>query len=145
MTMSKVSQILARKGEQIWSVGPDTTVFEALGLMAEHNIGAVLVLEQNQVAGIFSERDYARKVVLENKSSQATPVSEIMTRDVISVSPDDDFDSCLQKMSTHRIRHLPVVDAKGLKGIISIGDVVNFLITEQKFKIDQLENYIQGS
>lgn len=143
--MSKVSQILASKGGEVWSVAKDTSVFDSLALMAEKNVGALLVLEEGGVLGIFSERDYARKVVLEGRSSKDTLVSEVMTQQVITVEPDENIESCMNKMSEHRIRHLPVIEEGKLRGIISIGDVVNFIIGEQQFKIDQLENYIQGS
>ena len=143
--MSKVSQILASKGGEVWSVAKDTSVFDSLALMAKKNVGALLVLEEGGVLGIFSERDYARKVVLEGRSSKNTLVSEVMTEQVITVEPDENIESCMNKMSEHRIRHLPVIEEGKLRGIISIGDVVNFIIGEQQFKIDQLENYIQGS
>lgn len=143
--MSKVSQILASKGGEVWSVAKDTSVFDSLALMAKKNVGALLVLEEGGVLGIFSERDYARKVVLEGRSSKDTLVSEVMTEQVITVEPDENIESCMNKMSEHRIRHLPVIEEGKLRGIISIGDVVNFIIGEQQFKIDQLENYIQGS
>lgn len=143
--MSKVRQILENKGHDIWSSSPENSVYEALELMAEKNVGALLVLEKGKVVGIFSERDYARKVVLKNKSSRDTSVAQIMTRDVVRVDADESIESCMNKMSEHRIRHLPVMENGELLGIISIGDLVNFVISEQQFKIDQLESYIQGS
>ncbi len=143
--MSKVRQILENKGHDIWSSSPENSVYEALELMADKNVGALLVLEKGKVVGIFSERDYARKVVLKNKSSRNTSVAQIMTRDVVRVDADESIESCMNKMSEHRIRHLPVMENGELLGIISIGDLVNFVISEQQFKIDQLESYIQGS
>ncbi len=143
--MSSIKQILDNKGHRVWSVAPEASVFEALELMAEKNVGALPVLKDGKVAGIFSERDYARKVVLKDKSSRDTSVSEIMTRDVVVISNDESIEACMNKMSEYRIRHLPVMHEEKLEGIISIGDVVNFIISEQQFKIDQLENYIQGS
>lgn len=143
--MSKVSQLLAKKGNQVWSIDPKSSVYEALQIMAEKNVGALPVMQSGKVAGIFSERDYARKVVLKDKSSRETRVDEIMTRDVILISADESIEECMSKMSENRIRHLPVVEEGQLIGIISIGDLVNFIISEQQFKIDQLESYIQGN
>lgn len=143
--MRTVKQILETKGNDVWSVAPDTHVFTALELMAEKNVGALLVVQNGAVAGIFSERDYARKVALEGKSSREIPVSEIMTREVITVTPEDRVEECMTLMTAHHIRHLPVLDGGQLAGIISIGDVVNAIISEQEFLIDQLEGYIKGS
>ncbi len=143
--MSKVRQILEKKGNDIWSSSPEESVYEALEQMAEKNVGALLVLEKGKAVGIFSERDYARKVVLKNKSSRETSVAEIMTRNLVLADADDSIESCMNKMSEHRIRHLPVMEEGELLGIISIGDLVNFIISEQQFKIDQLESYIKGS
>jgi CBS domain-containing protein len=145
--MTTVSKILAAKGSQIWSVTPETRLYEALKLMAEKNIGALLVFEdddENQIAGIISERDYARKVILEGKNSMIVPISEIMTTRVLCISPDTTLDECMALMTDKHIRHLPVLEDESLVGIISIGDVVKELISEQKFVIDQLENYIRG-
>ena len=143
--MSKVSQVLAKKGNQVWSIDPKSSVYEALQTMAEKNVGALLVLQSGKVKGIFSERDYARKVVLKDKSSRETLVDEIMTQNVVLISAEESIEDCMAKMSDHHIRHLPVMEDDKLIGIISIGDLVNFIISEQQFKIDQLENYIQGS
>ena len=143
--MSKVSQILASKGNTVWFVTPNTSVYDALVLMAEKNVGALLVLERGMVVGIFSERDYARKVVLKDRASKETPVADIMTAKVVLITSEDSIESCMNKMTSHRIRHLPVMEDGKLLGIISIGDVVNFIISEQQFRIDQLESYIQGS
>jgi CBS domain-containing protein len=142
--MTIVSQILQGKGNQVWSVTPETTVYETLELMAEKNIGAVLVLKDNQIAGIFSERDYARKVALQGKSSRQTPITDVMTSPVISVRPELSADKCMRLMTDRKFRHLPVVADDQLVGIISIGDVVNALINEQEIIINHLEDYITG-
>lgn len=142
--MNLVNDILRLKGGIIWSVSPRSTVFEALELMAAQNIGAVVVLENGHLVGIFSERDYARKVALQGKSSRATRVSELMTTKVFFVKPDTAAEECLQLMSVHHIRHLPVMDGLQLVGVISIGDVVKTILSDREFKIQQLENYISG-
>lgn len=139
-----VRQLINRKGNVVWSTPPNATVYEALKLMAAKGIGAVLVLDNDQVVGIFSERDYARKVVLKGKSSRETDVSEIMTKDVVYVRPDYTMTDCMALMTDKRIRHLPVIDDGDLVGVISIGDVVKEIISEQEFIIGQLENYISG-
>ena len=142
--MTIVSQILQGKGNQVWSVTPETTVYETLELMAEKNIGAVLVFKDGQIAGIFSERDYARKVALRGKSSRHTLVTEVMTSPVIAVRPGLSADKCMRLMTDRKFRHLPVVTDDQLVGIISIGDVVNALINEQEIIINHLEDYITG-
>jgi CBS domain-containing protein len=142
--MKIVSQLLQSKGHEVWSITPDTTVYEALEQMAEKNIGAVLVIESEQVVGIFSERDYARKVVLHGKSSQETPVSDVMTSRVIAVPPNQSVEKCMALMTEKRIRHLPVLDNDRLVGIISIGDVVKAIISDQEVMINHLEDYITG-
>ena len=139
-----VRMILDSKSPDVWSVSPDTAVYDALGLMAEKGIGAVLVLEGEEVVGIMSERDYARKIVLKGKSSASTTVSEIMTKDVIYVEPSQPIEEIMALMVGKHIRHLPVLENKKLVGIISIGDVVRELISEQKLLIEQLESYIRG-
>jgi len=139
-----VRMILDSKSPDVWSVSPDTAVYDALGLMAEKGIGAVLVLEGEEVVGIMSERDYARKIVLKGKSSASTTVSEIMTKDVIYVEPSQPIEEIMALMVGKHIRHLPVLENKKLVGIISIGDVVRELISEQKLLIQQLESYIRG-
>lgn len=139
-----VSQILMVKGNAVWCVEPDATVYAALQLMAEKNVGALLVMEGERLAGILSERDYARKVVLQGKSSINTPVHAIMTREVITVSPAADLARCMELMTSQRVRHLPVVENSQVVGLISIGDVVKAIISQQEFVIDQLENYIAG-
>jgi CBS domain-containing protein len=142
--MKTVSQLLQGKGTQVWSIGPDALVIEALKLMAEKEVGALVVLEAGQVAGIVSERDYARKVVLQGKSSLTTPIREIMTEKVVYIRPDQTVNDCMALMTNKRIRHLPVVEEDRLVGVISIGDVVKAVISEQEFIISQLENYITG-
>ena len=142
--MINVRDILQEKGNQIWSVSPDTSVFDALGLMAEKNLGALVVLEQEKIAGIFSERDYARKVILKGKASRDTSVKEIMTTDVTCVHPGQSVEECMALMTDKRIRHLPVLEEEKLVGVISIGDVVKAIISDREFMIKQLENYITG-
>lgn len=140
--MKRVKEILANKGGKIVSVSPETTVFAALMLMAEKEIGALMVMEGNNVLGIMSERDYARKVTLEGKSSRDLPVSEIMSTKVIYVTPDHSTEECMALISNKKIRHLPVMVDTVLVGIISIGDIVKAVIDEKDFVIDQLVHYI---
>lgn len=137
-----VKQILDQKGHDVWSVPPDATIYEALELMAEKNIGAVLVMDGDALAGIFSERDYARKVVLQGKSSRKTPVRDGMTEEVICVRPDQSVEGCMSLMTEKRIRHLPVLEGESVVGVISIGDVVKNVISQQANTIEHLENYI---
>lgn len=143
--MKRVDQVLREKGPDFWSVVPGTTVFKALELMAKQNIGAVLVMEGTHLAGIFSERDYARKVVLEGKSSKDIPVRQIMTSKVVCVRPEQSIEECMALMTDKRIRHLPVIEGDRVVGVISLGDVVKFKISEQEFIISQLEHYITGT
>jgi CBS domain-containing protein len=143
--MKTVKELLRVKGYQVWSIGPDATVYEALTLMAEKDVGALLVLDNaGQLVGILSERDYARKIVLKGKTSRETPVREIMTERVVWVRPDQTIEECMALMTNKRIRHLPVMEEGRLLGVISIGDVVKDIISEQEFMIAQLENYITG-
>ncbi len=142
--MHNVRDVLRSKGYDIWSVTPDTTVYEALQLMAEKDVGALLVLEKGKVPGIFSERDYARKVILEGKSSLSTSVGEIMVSKVFFVRPEQTLEECMVLMTDRRIRHLPVVEGEQLIGIISIGDVVKGVIAGQRGTIRQMEDYILG-
>ena len=139
-----VNQLLKSKGSAVWSVTPETSVFEALRVMAERNVGALVVLERGELRGIFSERDYARKVILHGKSSKDTPVCEIMTEKVDCVSPSNSVRECMARMTDKHIRHLPVVDGGPVVGLISIGDVVKAIISDQEFMIEQLESYIAG-
>jgi CBS domain-containing protein len=143
--MKTVSEILKKKGNEVFSIAPDTTVFEALEIMALKNIGAVIVMKNGIVAGIMSERDYARKVVLHGKFSKDTLVKEIMSSKVIYVNTSLNVEECMALMINKRIRHLPVIEHGKLVGIISIGDVVNAVIDEKEFLIDQLVHYITGT
>ena len=143
--MKTVREILAAKGHDVWSVDAASTVFEALELMAEKNIGAVLVTEGNRPAGIMTERDYARKVVLQSRVSRQTPVREIMVWNPVCVKPDQSVEDCMKIMTTKRFRHLPVTEDDKLIGMVSIGDVVKAVISDQQYKIEQLEHYITGT
>ncbi|MDZ7625402.1 MAG: CBS domain-containing protein [Ignavibacteriaceae bacterium] len=143
--MKTVNEILENKGKQIWSVTPEITVFDALKLMAEKEIGAVLVILDGRVVGILSERDYARKVALHGKSSVQMTVKEIMSANVIYVEISQSVEECMALMIHKRIRHLPVYEEGKLAGFISIGDVVKALIDEKEFVIDQLVNYIKDT
>lgn len=142
--MKTVKQLLAGKDADVVSIGPDATVLDALKLMAEHDIGAVPVLDGQKLVGIFSERDYARKVVLLGKSSKETPLRDIMTHRVLCVTPEQKIDECMALMTEKRCRHLPVVQDKRVIGIVSIGDIVKALISEQMDTIAQLESYIMS-
>ena len=138
----KVADILTSKGDFVYAIKTNTSVFEALKMMAEKNIGALMIIEDEKLLGIFSERDYARKIVLEGKASHDTPVNEIMTKSVITVQRADSLEKCMELMSKNKIRHLPVVDDKRVAGIISIGDVVKAIIEAQQETITHLQNYI---
>ena len=142
--MGKVKDILKRKGETILSVTSDTIIFDALRLMSEKNVGALGVIHNGKLSGIFSERDYARKIILKGRTSLDTQVREIMTPDVFTVSPNDGIDHCMQLMSENRIRHLPVLEDDTVVGVISIGDVVKFIIDEQGSIIEHLKWYMAG-
>ena len=138
----KVSDILKSKGSNVYSITSGLTVLDALKAMGEKNIGALLVIDDGQLLGIFSERDYARKIVLKGKSSNDTLVKEIMTEKVISVAPDDNIERCMELMSEKHIRHLPVMSGEKVTGVISITDVVTAIIASQKETISHLQNYI---
>jgi CBS domain-containing protein len=142
--MYTVRQILQNKGQQVWSISPEASVFEALQLMAVKDIGALVVVQSDRLVGIFSERDYARKVILQGKTSRETRVGEIMTSRVTFVRPEQTTEECMALMTEKHIRHLPVMESERLIGLISIGDVVKAVISNQKFVINQLENYISG-
>ena len=142
--MTTVQQLLRTKGSQVISISPEATVYEALWVMGEHNIGALVVLENGRLVGIISERDYARKIILKAKLSRETFVREIMTPNPITVRPLDNIETCMQLMTERRVRHLPVMEDADLLGIISIGDVVKEMIEQQAFLIEQLERYISG-
>ena len=139
-----VRHILESKGNQIWSVSPDTSVYDALKLMAEKGIGALLVMDGGKITGIMSERDYARKITLLGKSSKDTPVKEIMSPEVVYVLPSQSAEMCMALMTEKRIRHLPVMDNDKLLGIVSIGDVVKAVIDGKEDTINELTNYITG-
>lgn len=140
-----IRQILDEKGYYIHSVSPDTIVYDAIKLMGEAGIGALLVMEDDKLAGIFSERDYTRKIVLMNRLSKDTKVSEIMTSKVLYMTPDQTADDCMAVMSTHHIRHLPVVENDKPIGMLSVMDVMRNVLKEKEFIISQLENYISGT
>jgi CBS domain-containing protein len=142
--MTTVKQVLQNKGADLWTVTPDVSVYEALTLMADKNVGALMVLEAGRLTGIISERDYARKVILKGKSSLTTPVREIMTNKVYWVHPETTIEECMALMTDKRIRHLPVLVEDQLVGIVSIGDIVKAIISDREFMIAQLENYIIG-
>jgi CBS domain-containing protein len=142
--MVKVEDLLARKPRALYAIGPDQPVLEAIRMMAEHGIGAVLVLRDGAITGIVSERDYARKVVLRGRASNDTPVGEIMSSPVVTVAPRDDLDHCMRLMTERRIRHLPVVAEGRVVGMLSIGDLVKAVIDEQRRTIEQLEAYIHS-
>ena len=142
--MVTVKSLLENKGDQVWSISPDASVYTALMLMAEKRVGALVVLENEKLVGIISERDYARKVILKGRASKETTVGEIMTTKVYYVSRDHQIDRCMALMTDKSIRHLPVLDGENILGIISIGDVVKAVISEQEFIIDQLETFITG-
>jgi CBS domain-containing protein len=139
-----IHEILNQKGSQAWSIGPEATVFEAIGLMAEKNIGALLVVRQEKLIGILSERDYTRKIALHGKSSKQTKVKEIISNRVISATPSHTVEDCMRLMTEHRIRHLPVLEGDHILGVISIGDLVNWIISAQTTTIQQLQTYIAG-
>jgi CBS domain-containing protein len=140
-----VTSVLRLKPPGVWSISPDSTVYEAIELMAEKRVGALVVLRDGYLEGIVSERDYARKVILKNRHSQETRVHEIMTAPVLSILPDQPIHECMRTMSTHRVRHLPVVEGERVVGIVSIGDLVNWIIRSQGHTIHQLHNYITGA
>ena len=140
-----ISSILRHKGGQIWSVSPDRSVYEAIEKMAEKEVGALLVLSEGELVGIISERDYARRVILKGRSSKATQVKEIMTSPVIHVTPHQTLDGCMTIMTNQHIRHLAVMEGTHLLSVISIGDLVKWIITEQEETIQQLEHYIAGN
>ena len=142
--MYTVRHLLQEKGNQVWSVSPSAMVYAALELMATKNLGAVLVMDAGKVVGIFTERDYARKVILKGKSSKTATVGELMTTEVLYVSPDDTLENCMALMTEKRARHLPVLENGKLAGVVSIGDVVKAIISDREFMIRELERYITG-
>lgn len=142
--MGKVKDILKQKGNSVFSIPPTITVYEALELMVEKNIGALLVTDHGKFVGLFTERDYARKVILKGKTSRETTIREIMHENPVTATPDTSIDGCMKLMSEKGIRYIPVLDNGALVGLISIGDVVKFKIDEQRFIIEDLEHYITG-
>ena len=142
--MKTVRELVEGKEQRLLSVAPDDTVYAALKKMAQHDIGALVVVSGDKLLGVFSERDYARRVILEGKSSRDTQVSEIMTRQVICVSPERTADQCMAVMTQKRVRHLPVIENKQVVAVISIGDVVREMISDQQHTIEQLEQYIMS-
>lgn len=143
--MISIRQLLEAKGSEVWSTSPDASVYEALQLLAEKNIGALMVLQDGELAGVVSERDYARKVILRGKTSMKTPIKEIMTEEVITVGIGSTVEEAMALMADKRIRHLPVVEGEMIVGVVSIGDLVKAIMADQEFTIDQLEKYISGT
>lgn len=140
--MRTVRHLLEAKAPEVFAIGPDAPVIDAIRLMAEKRIGAVVVMQAGKLVGILSERDYARKIVLQGRSSKDTPVRDIMTSDVISVGLNDTADRCMQLVTDKRIRHLPVLDGDNVLGVVSIGDLVKAVIEDQQLELDQLQRYI---
>ena len=143
--MEKIRNILQSKKQSIISVNPKNTVYEALEVMVQKNVGSILIMDEDEFAGIFTERDYARKLILQGKSSKETLIGEIMTLNPVTITPDFSIEDCMHLMTDKFIRHLPVIENNKLIGIISIGDLVKSIIEEQKFIIDNLEHYISGT
>lgn len=142
--MKTIDQLLKIKGHAVWSIAPNASVFDAIRLMAEKDVGALAVVEDDRLVGIFTERDYARRIILHGLSSKTTPVAEVMTRKVAVADPEKTVEQCMALMTEKRIRHLPVMQGDALVGMISIGDLVKATIAEQQFVIAQLESYIYG-
>ncbi|MFO7277258.1 MAG: CBS domain-containing protein [Pseudomonadota bacterium] len=142
--MVTVKHLLGAKGRAIYAIGPEDPVLEAIELMAVHHVGALLVMKGEELVGIVSERDYARKVILHGRSSSETPVWQIMSSPVITVTPEDSVDHCMRLVTDRRIRHLPVVENGRVVGVVSIGDLVKAVIEEQQHTIEQLESYIHS-
>jgi len=142
--MTIVRRLLQNKGTHVWCIDPGATVLDAIKLMAEKEIGALVVIEDGAVVGMLSERDYARKVLLKGRSSRTTPVGDIMSRNVILAEPDDNVEHCMNVMTNKRVRHLPVLEDGILVGLVSIGDLVKAIISEQQETLEHLENYIRG-
>ena len=140
----KIGEILKQKGGAVWSVQPEATVFEAIQMMADKNVGALLVTDHGRLTGMISERDYTRKVAIKGKSSKELKVREILSPKVVHATPEHSVEECLRLMTEHRVRHLPVLDGETIAGVISIGDLVNWIISTQTNTISQLETYITG-
>jgi CBS domain-containing protein len=143
-TSVPISSLLHHKGSTVFSVAPESTVFDAIKLMAEKNIGALLVMTRGTLVGVFTERDYARKIALHGKSSKETLVKEILSRKVVTATPADSIEECMRMMTENRVRHLPVLQNEEVVGIVSIGDLVNYIISAQDATIAQMEQYIAG-
>jgi CBS domain-containing protein len=142
--MKRIQTLLKKKGYDVWSIAPDASVYDAIHLMAEKAVGALIVMDGPKLVGVISERDYARKIILEGRSSETTKISEIMSSEVITTGPDNRIEECMAIMTERRIRHLPVLDGNEVLGIISLGDLVKYIIAEQQFVIEQMERYING-
>ncbi len=142
--MKSVKQLLSSKGHTVWSIRPQASMYDAIKLMADKEIGALLVMDASQLVGIVTERDYARKVVLQGKASKQTPVEDIMTTNVLCARPEQTVEECMALMTEKRVRHLPVLEEGSVVGLISMGDLVKAIIEEQQFIIEQLEHYISG-
>ena len=142
--MKRIQTLLKKKGYDVWSIAPDASVYDAIHLMAEKAVGALIVMDGPKLVGVISERDYARKIILEGRSSENTKISEIMSSEVITVGPDNKIEECMAMMTERRIRHLPVLDGDEVLGVISLGDLVKYIIAEQQFVIEQMERYING-
>jgi CBS domain-containing protein len=139
-----VRYLLEQKGRDVWTIGPDATVFDALAMMAEKDVGSLIVMDDEKLVGIITERHYSRNVILEGKTSSTTLVSDIMERDVIHVRPEHSVELCMALMTEKRVRHLPVLEGRKVVGVVSIGDLLKSIISKQKFVIDELERYIHG-
>lgn len=142
--MKRIQTLLKKKGYDVWSIAPDASVYDAIHLMAEKAVGALIVMDGPNLVGVISERDYARKIILEGRSSENTKISEIMSSEVITTGPDNRIEECMAIMTERRIRHLPVLDGNEVLGVISLGDLVKYIIAEQQFVIEQMERYING-
>jgi CBS domain-containing protein len=139
-----VDAVLHQKAANVWSIPPEATVFEAIKLMADKNVGALMVMKDGRLLGVFSERDYTRKIALKGKSSKQTPVSDVISTPIISVPPGATIEECMRLMTEHRVRHLPVVEGEKLTGVVSIGDLVNWIISAQHVALSQMADYISG-
>ena len=140
-----IGRVLKHKGDEIWSVTPDTTVYDALEKMADREVGALLVMDEGRLVGVISERDYARKVILQGRSSRDTAVSDIMTHGVVTVTPSHTVDECMKLMTELRVRHLPVTEGGRISGVVSLGDLVKYVISAQEEEIQHLQAYIAGA